>query len=182
MKIHKPQIPCTLPVVIIDTDNELVTKEIFEYCGSFKDTMEKRTNVQADMTNFDIWRDTPVFDKMLTKILKLVNEHRYSLEMQEWVVTNAWVARYGKDEITKPHEHVPAQLSFIYYLNCTGNPSPLIFEGEQDYKVEAETGRLIIFPACMRHRVDANGDGDRWVLAGNVHMKQMRIDEKGWGR
>ena len=88
----------------------------------------------------------------------------------------------GKDEITKPHEHVPAQLSFIYYLNCTGNPSPLIFEGEQDYKVEAETGRLIIFPACMRHRVDANGDGDRWVLAGNIHMKQMRIDEKGWGR
>ena len=60
MKIHKPQIPCTLPVVIIDTDNELVTKEIFEYCGSFKDTMEKRTNVKADMTNFDIWRDTPV--------------------------------------------------------------------------------------------------------------------------
>ena len=169
MKINIDYIPINLPISIFDTKNDLVTEEVMEYCSSFYDVQRRNTNVKADMSSYELWKETDVFNSFFEMVSDYVRFHPWHYEMKNWIIKNAWVARYKNNDIARNHNHLPAKLSFIYYIKCTGQPSPLIIEGaDEDHIIEAKEGRLLIFPSVMMHRVEPNGDGERLCLAGNI--------------
>jgi len=153
-----------LPVQIHDTDNRFWTPEVQEYCKNFSDCQNHSTNVKADMSSWRIWEETNLFNDFLDWSLQSINSHPLAVYLESWTISSAWLAKYKEGESTRPHMHFPAHLSFVYFLKCSEESSPLNIEGVD---IEAKEGRLIVFPSLMFHSVSST-PAERIVLAGNI--------------
>ena len=79
-----------------------------------------------------------------------------------------WFAIYDEGDYAKSHHHIPYSLwSFVYYVNTPKGSSPLVFT-TSGKKIKAEEGKLVLFPAGIRHHVPKNRCKNRLVLAGNL--------------
>ena len=79
-----------------------------------------------------------------------------------------WFAIYDEGDYAKSHHHIPYSLwSFVYYVNTPKGSSPLVFT-TSGKKIKAEEGKLVLFPAGVRHHVPKNRCKNRLVLAGNL--------------
>ena len=56
---------------------------------------------------------------------------------------------------------------WVYFVRTPKGSSPFVFT-YSDTPIEAEEGKIIIFPASMVHNVPRNNCKDRVVLAGNI--------------
>ena len=66
-------------------------------------------------------------------------------------VINCWAADYGPGDFTHRHDHWPMLFSCVIYLDCDHLSAPLILAN--DHEVQAETGRMVIFPGWVEHEV-----------------------------
>ena len=80
---------------------------------------------------------------------------------------DAWIAKYNKGHCTLEHDHIPYSFSYVYFVNTPKGSSPLVFS-TSGKRIKAEEGKVVIFPACMRHHVPKNRCEGRVTLAGNV--------------
>ena len=100
--------------------------------------------------------------------------------IKEWVINiirndygrfdyniDAWVAKYSQGDYAIEHDHIPYAFSYVYFLKTPKGSSPLVFSASGK-RVKAEEGKVIIFPACMRHHVPKNRCEGRVTIAGNV--------------
>ena len=98
-------------------------------------------------------------------ILTIIKQHypvfEYSIE--------GWIAKYNKGDHTLEHDHIPAGFSFVYFVKTPKGSSPLVFS-TSGKRIKAEEGKLVIFPACMRHHVPKNRCDERVTFAGNVSI------------
>ena len=136
------------------------------------DNMNHQTNVKAIMTSYEIWNETDLFNPLLDRILYITNT-LFPIEDNDWEydLVNCWGAIYQKENYTVPHKHLPYYLSFVYYLQSTGN-TPLIFNEGNKLEVTPKDDMLIVFPSYLVHSVPKHEHNiDRICLAGNLTLK-----------
>ena len=131
------------------------------------DSQDQQTNVKATMTSYLIFDESKVFDKLLDNILTVVNNFIDKPYDLQYILRSAWGTIYKKDDYTIPHEHLPSNLSFVYYLQSSGN-TPLVFDN-CNFHINPTDDRLAIFPAYLTHSVPKHDDEqDRVCIAGNL--------------
>lgn len=85
------------------------------------------------------------------------------------LVTHCWGAIYEQADHTAPHNHWPADLSCVVYLEAEPGCAPLVFSGSSAYQPQPAT--LVMFPGIAMHEVPATA-GRRVVVAMNL-FKQL---------
>ena len=148
-------------------------KECIKEIYRLGDSMDKATNVQAVMTTYKIFDESKIFDTLLHNIFKIVvkcsldDPENVYLSNKPFVLKDAWGVIYKKGHYTKPHHHLHAAYSFVYYLQAEPN-TPLILS-DDNQKLFPENDLLIILPSYVKHEVPIHkGTEDRVVLAGNI--------------
>ncbi len=81
---------------------------------------------------------------------------------------DTWAARLDRDQETLEHDHLYyATFSFVYFVNTPEGASPLVFS-TSGRKVKAQPGKLVLFPAPLRHKVPVNKCDNRVTIASNI--------------
>ena len=133
------------------------------------DKEAKRTNVKASMSYWRIHDFTTTFHILLQNILNTIRYNFPQIE-NNLGIGDAWLSIYKKDDYSVLHSHLPAFLSFTYYLKSDGT-TPLNFPFE-NYITYPKDNTLIIFPARFKHEVPKHkNNSERIVLAGNIEYK-----------
>jgi|TARA_Y100000033_G_C2701087_1_gene88633 hypothetical protein len=80
----------------------------------------------------------------------------------------SWATRLDRGQETLEHDHLYyATFAFVYFVNTPKGASPLVFP-TSGKKVKAESGKLILFPAPLRHKVPVNKCDNRVTIASNI--------------
>ena len=153
--------------------SESLNEKLLEDCQNFDFLRDVRnidggdTNVKALQTSGPI--SSKSIDLIQDWILNLL-KHRFpghpGGKSAGFSVINRWLARYNKDDYTRPHTHKPAFQSFVYFVDSPKGSSPLVFS-TSGKRIKAEKGKVVIFPASMTHHVPVNKCDGRVTLAGN---------------
>jgi hypothetical protein len=88
------------------------------------------------------------------------------------LVTHCWGAIYEQADYTAPHNHWPADLSCVVYLEAEAGCAPLVFSKTSAYQPKPQT--LVMFPGVTMHEVPAT-PGRRVVVAMNL-FKQLGLN------
>lgn len=91
------------------------------------------------------------------------------------LVTHCWGAIYEKADYTQQHNHWPADLSCVVYLEAEPGCAPLVFGKNSRFQPRPAT--LIMFPGIAMHEVPAT-PGRRVVVAMNL-FKQLALQGAG---
>ena len=130
------------------------------------DSQNHTTNLQSQMTTWQIWKESKVFNPLLNNIEKSAKNLECFTSISDFYLINAWGSIYRTNDFSKPHHHSPALISFVYYLKCDKNSAPLIFDS-CNYKIHPKEDLLILFPAFLIHSVPSHQSNDRIIIAGN---------------
>lgn len=125
------------------------------------------------------------------KILDFVNEQlktywkdlNYSDKYEPYIVS-AWASMNPKGGTWLSHNHAPSSLAGCFYVNATVEHGSIVFEhplelvlGYQPYtndmpdlllqhSVPPESGKLLLFPGYLKHRVEENTLDDYRIIIG----------------
>ena len=127
--------------------NNKLKKIILEFRKKYPES--DNSNVKAWHTHFDTHKKEPKFNILLDKILKKSQEFlevNFNLHL-----LNFWVMEYEKGNHAIRHNHWPATLSGVYYIDVEENNSPIIFEN--NFTIEPKNGMLLLFPSMVYHEV-----------------------------
>ena len=86
-------------------------------------------------------------------------------------VTDCWGAIYEQADRTERHNHWPADLSCVVYLEAEPGCAPLVFSGKSAFYPRPAT--LVMFPGITMHEVPPT-PGRRVVVALNL-FKQLAV-------
>ena len=149
--------------------NNKLKKIILEFRKKYPES--DNSNVKAWHTHFDTHKKEPKFNILLDKILKKSQEFlevNFNLHL-----LNFWVMEYEKGNHAIRHNHWPATLSGVYYIDVEENSSPIIFEN--NFTIEPKNGMLLLFPSMVYHEVPPS-KGKRIVASFNLipsHFQQF---------
>ena len=87
-------------------------------------------------------------------------------------VTQNWFAVYDMGDWVNSHDHIPLSYSFVYFVNSPRGSAPLKFD-YSGKKVKAEDGKVVIFPAFLRHSIPKNKCKNRVSLIGNITAERL---------
>lgn len=92
-----------------------------------------------------------------------------------------WYTEYDKGDYADEHHHgTVSRTSFVYYLDCEDDGSPLTFVKKATpmygafpktvelFNLNTYPGMIVFFPSFLHHRVDPTRS-KRYVLAGNIN-------------
>jgi len=91
-----------------------------------------------------------------------------------------WYSEYNKGDRADEHNHgTISRTSFVYYLDCEPDGSPLTFVKKaipkygnyktvEEYHLQAYPGMVVFFPSFLDHKVYPT-TSKRYVLAGNIN-------------
>ena len=150
-----------------------LNEELVTIIRSHGDTQHHKTNVKANMTNWFMQKQHAQFqivgDKAIS-IAKKNSPHDIGMELFD-----CWGVIYQKDDWTKVHDHWPHLWSFVYYIQCGENDSPLEFPDvrrHREHLVRPVSGDMVLFPGWLRHKVSPQlADNERIIVSGNLHPK-----------
>lgn len=122
---------------------------------------------------------------------KLYNHYGYDTNQVPIAITALWVSIQRKGAHHGLHNHRMAMFSGTYYSNASDNSARLMFQSplethkmhmphanpqdadlNDDYYVTPKTGRLVVFPGFLNHRVlphTSNEDRIAWSFNLNYH-------------
>ena len=167
---------CKIITTHLSLDDEERNKCV-ETVYSIGDQQNKASNVKADKSNWQIWKETSMFDSILDKIINVASAKcdwivpAIGKDHVDLGVSQAWSALYKKGDYTVPHCHLYSPAAFTYYIKADDNSSPLIFSHSK-LSVKPTTGMLVLFPGYLYHEVPVQQEGsDRIILAGNINAR-----------
>ena len=121
------------------------------------------SNVKAWHSHFDTHEKEPKFNILIDKIFKKSQEFlEINLNLH---LVNFWVMEYEKGNHAVKHNHWPATLSGVYYIDVEENSSPIIFEN--NFVIKPKNGMLLLFPSIVNHEVPPS-KGKRIVASINL--------------
>ena len=87
----------------------------------------------------------------------------------------SWAARLNRGQETLEHDHLyHATFALVYFVNTPKGASPLVFP-TSGKKVKAESGKLVLFPSSLRHKVPANKCDNRVTIASNITILEKIV-------
>ena len=144
--------------------NKELKKIILEHRENYiPDLGSDKSNVKAWHSHFDTHYKEPRFNILINKILKKSQEFlKINCNLHP---LNFWVMEYEKGNHAVKHNHWPASLSGVYYIDVEENSSPIIFEN--NFTIEPKNGMLLLFPSIVNHEVPPS-KGKRIVASINL--------------
>ena len=121
------------------------------------------SNVKAWHSHFDTHKKEPKFNILIDRIMDASRDF-IKIKCNLYPL-NFWVMEYGKGNYAVKHNHWPATLSGIYYIDVEENSSPIIFEN--DFVIKPKNGMLLLFPSIVNHEVPPS-KGKRIVASINL--------------
>ena len=155
------------------TEAELHNENIRIILNEMDDAQSKTTNVKAKMSEWYMHHHYTEFQWVCDKALNLAE--RNSPHKVDYKVNDCWGAIYRKGDWTKKHDHWPNVWSFVYYVDCSDDCSPLLFhEAPQGtHYVYPKIGKMVLFPSVLVHSVPKQTcDFDRIMVAGNIELSK----------
>jgi hypothetical protein len=151
-------------------DDEEMNRQIIEVIDAQGDRQNQRTNVKADMTEWNMTKE-PGFNK-LAEIIKTLSIkaslNKYGKAINPFIKT-MWGLKYKSGEFATPHHHWPAPWACVYYINPPKD-APGIYFTDYDEEIQIEHGVLYMFESRIRHEVKAKEfEGTRYCVAANIH-------------
>ena len=146
-------------------DHQKINKELKNIISEFRKKYPEsdNSNVKAWHSHFDTHKKEPKFNMLIDRIM---DASRDFIEIKCTLYPlNFWVMEYEKGNHTLKHNHWPATLSGVYYIDVEENSSPIIFE--DNYAVKPENGMLLLFPSIVNHEVPPS-NGKRIVASINL--------------
>jgi hypothetical protein len=137
------------------------------------DLIQYEKNANNFFDNADKDKKSDIYNIIQEPIEEILKGHSFLLT--EW-----WLQKYKKGNYHELHTHGadPFRRSFILYINCTKDSSPVNFFGpghpliySDPIQVKPEPGLLILFPSYLPHEVLPNNDDKRLILSGNIEIQ-----------
>ena len=157
---------------------ESINKKLMEQINhlSFEnpDQLHYYTNIRGNQYSFDAHKaDTGPTIKLIENWVKELIAINFQRNL-EFPLENYsfWFSKLNdeKGQLTYAHHHLcNATFAVVYFVNTPKGSSPLVFS-TSGKKIKAEEGKVVIFPASLRHEVPQNRCKDRVVLAGNIRF------------
>jgi hypothetical protein len=140
-----------------------------------KDFMNKKTNVQGNMTEWNAVLEDFNFNKVHQKILDIVGitytlrtphqRDKFNLKF-----ANSWGMRHKKGQGTNNHIHSLGCWSGALYLSVP--PNSRMYFHDYDQEVHLQDNLLIVFPGSVQHMAFPNSqDQDRISMAFNIFQE-----------
>ena len=123
------------------------------------------TNVKAWHSHFDTHVKEPKFNILIDRVMDASKDF-INIKCNLYLL-NFWVMEYEKGNHTVKHNHRPATLSGIYYIDVEENSSPIIFEN--NFVIKPKNGMLLLFPSIVNHEVPPT-KGKRIVASFNLQF------------
>tara|TARA_B100000902_G_C26888850_1_gene706301 strand:+ start:69 stop:566 length:498 start_codon:yes stop_codon:yes gene_type:complete len=146
-------------------DHQKINKELKNIISEFRKKYPEsdNSNVKAWHSHFDTHKKEPKFNMLIDRIM---DASRDFIEIKCTLYPlNFWVMEYEKGNHTLKHNHWPATLSGVYYIDVEENSSPIIFEN--NFTVKPKNGMLLLFPSIVNHEVPPS-NGKRIVASINL--------------
>ena len=145
----------------------LLEKELIPFVEDQPCKQGKKTNVKANMSNWNIV--TPEIERLKKFIKNEIGDCPFITQESvsfDWI--NFWTAVYSKGDYSQAHDHYPSYWSFVYFLKTKWYHSALHFV-ESGKKIRPKNGRYVVFPAYLKHKVAPHlFNNKRIVLAVNL--------------
>jgi hypothetical protein len=159
---------------------EEVKETLTQIITNAGDAQYRRTNVQANMTAWDMYSNEH-FIPIIDWVIETLKEHdspASPLKTSELYPIDCWGVNYKKGDSTNQHAHWPASYSFTYYVDACPKCASLVFPGA--YKaIKPNTGLVIIFPGAISHLVPKQEcDHNRICISGNLGWKVEQANTK----
>jgi hypothetical protein len=110
-------------------------------------TVNRKTNVKGDHTNFDYL----VANHNFHKFLKIIQPSIYKIYKQNFLIKDVWGNIYKKNDYAEPHTHEDSAFCGILY--CTDGPGPGTYFNQYDLNIEEKKGRFVLFHPKLYHEV-----------------------------
>ena len=147
---------------------ELLNNDLIKIIKLVGDTQNRKTNVKADMTDWFMQRQHPIFNSLADIVIDIAKEA--SPNEVELELYDMWGAVYNRGDFSKNHDHWPHPWSFVYYVKSNG-ATPIIFP-DCSYSLNPKTGDIVLFPGIIRHGVPIHeSDEERIIVSGNINIK-----------
>ena len=160
---------------MIYPEAETINPILAEKIRAQGDLQYRKTNVQADMTKWTMFKD-PDFEKIINFAIDVVKAGLDLPNLGEYVVTDCWGALYKKGDSCNAHAHHPAIWSFTYYVDATPEDSPLVFPTSGN-AIYLNSGLMVVFPGWVTHSVpEQKNDRERIVVAGNLTIERPQAE------
>ena len=111
---------------------------------------------------------------LIYKHYPYLNDSYHNDQLPEPHTWPKWFVRYRVGDETKPHNHFPGLLSWVYFVKCPRGSSPLVFT-TSGKRIKAQEGKVVIFPSLINHHVPKNRCEGRVALAGNVDVNLKSV-------
>jgi len=132
-------------------------KEIKKELLSLIDKMPPSAYENISKTDWNIPSDykreyLDLFYKIITPYMREIQE---LLKEKSWEIKNTWFQQYYENDCHEWHRHAKTNFGNTFYLELPDNSMtttirPLL-NSKQTYKIKAEEGDLLTFPAFMSH-------------------------------
>ena len=143
----------------IMVDHFPLTREVYNADGGI-------TNVRALQT--EVYYD--VVDSNIKNLFDWAMGFLPQADISKHAVDHYWIAKYNRGDFTLSHNHYPCLYSFVYFVNSPKGSSSLVFTTSEQ-SIEAKNGRIVIFPAILKHHVPENQCDNRVIIAGNFFFR-----------
>ena len=141
-----------------------LNKKLLLECKNCPENNSNYTNIKG--TKLFV-KDSPNCTLVLNWVVNILKNKLHSSNSEPIEYDKSmWFAKYDKGDYTEVHSHEPyALFSWVYFVNCPRGSSPLVLNGK---RIKAEEGKIVIFPAFVKHHVPKNKCKDRITLVGNM--------------
>jgi hypothetical protein len=149
-----------VPTTILEFDlsriinNEELNNIIKQYRKEFPKGLEP-TSVFAWHSDWKTHLISTEFTNLVTAIESCLDKYYTHLEL-----VDLWINMYDETGSAKRHNHRPAYLSCVYYVEAEEGSSSLIIDdnSEKNNKitVDIKSGKLVVFPGYTYHSVPEN--------------------------
>ena len=152
--------------------HEQLKKQIYDHLLDYEDKQDHKTNVKATMTEWQL--TSSELEKLKDYIIKslkfLPNELQWG-PPGDFEFKNLWANIYRHGEYTCVHDHLPEDLTMIYFLTAVEGDAPVLLDDSRT-RIYPEEGLMAIFPGYLRHSVPKHMSNNiRMTLSGDINRK-----------
>ena len=146
-------------------DHQKINKELKNIISEFRKKYPEsdNSNVKAWHSHFDTHIKEPKFNILIDRVMDASKDF-INIKCNLYML-NFWVMEYEKGNHAVKHNHWPATLSGVYYIDVEENSSPIIFEN--NFVIKPKNGMLLLFPSIVNHEVPPS-KGKRIVASINL--------------
>jgi len=134
---------------MLDLDAKYFINKIEE--GIKGSPLSYKTNVKGQHTSWTFFLNDEKFQIILLKLIDCIEELK--LVSHKFRIKDAWGLKEGFGEHTQKHDHLPALISGIIYLN---NHSQKLYLPDIKTEIIPQCGKFILFSSFLNHYTKRN--------------------------